>query len=239
MARVVAVTEHSPEQVYSYLRACGECKHVTYLPESGLLDPEGKYRPHIFIIGTDTYSKNAVTIREMPEEYEIFIFGHRRILERYGLNVGLTLPEMVGQRAKLTPVGTYTKALCKKAASDSLFHDLMTWIYKLPSKTHQKPVTNEICKWIYTGEDINVNDMVDRIPVKLKPLQKHELCTILNKPVTNRLRQAFADLRNGVVQTKGQTLVRNDVQTFEYSYIEGNIKKTANITDQYVANQGI
>ncbi len=239
MAKVVAVTEQSPEQVFAYLKACGDAKRVTYVPASGVLRPDGKYRKHIFLVGSTLYARNACTIRDLPDRYIVYVFGHRRILERYGLTTMRMLHELEPERAKILPIGTYTKDLIKKAIASSLFHELMTYIYTLPSKTHQKPVTAAICKWIYTGSAMDIHTMLSSKKLALKPKQVHDLTLILNNPVTERLRQAYDDLRTGVCQTVGQAVVKNNVQMFEFSYIRGNVQKAENITDTYVANQGV
>lgn len=239
MGGVIAVTEQSPEQVFAYLTRCGKAKSVTYVPADGVLNPESKYRPHIFVIGSALYSRNAVAIRALSDKHTIYVFGHRNILSYYGLTVGLMLHELEPERAKLSPVGNYLKTLKKQAVASSLFHHLMTFIYKLPSKTHQKPITNAICKWIHDGDPRTPVELVASLPHKMKASQKHELAKILSSPVAARLRQTFEDLRTGAADTVGRAVDMNRVQRFEYSYIAGNIAKTENITDTYVANRGV
>ncbi|MCG4788426.1 hypothetical protein L0N33_24180, partial [Roseburia faecis] len=74
---------------------------------------------------------------------------------------------------------------------------------------HQKPVTNAICKWIYDSSELSAVEIVDLLPVSLKPAQKHELAKILSNPVAERLKQTFADVRSGEAATVGQSVVRN------------------------------
>lgn len=238
MAEVVAVTEQSPEQVFAYLKACGDAERITYLPPGGVLNPEGKYRQHIFIVGSDLYSRNACAIRDLPDEHTVYVFGHRRILEKFGLTSERMLHELEPERAKLIAVGNYTRDLIKAAIASSLFNSLMTYIYTLPSKTHQKPVTSAICKWIYSGSNKTAKALLSDKKLSLSNKHIQALTDILASPVTDRLRQSFEDLRTGECETIGQTVVKNQVQMFEFSYIRGNVLKAANITDTYVANQG-
>lgn len=236
---VVAVTEQSPEQVFAYLQRSGKVSNVTYVPADGILNPEGNYRKVIFVVGTAQYSRNSVAIRELSDDHDIYVFGHRNLLSYYGLTTGRMLHELEPERAKLSPVGSYLKTLKKSVIGESLFHLLMTYIYSLPSKTHQKPVTNAICKWIHDGSDLSPVELIETIGVSLKPAQKHELAKILSNPVAERLKQAFRDVADGTAETVGRAVDKNRVQRFEYSYIEGNIAKTENITDTYVANRGV
>lgn len=239
MANVVAVTEQSPEQVFAYLKACGDAEQITFVPPGGIINPEGRYREHIFVVGSDLYSRNACSIRDLPDEHTVYVFGHRRILDKYGLTSERMLHELEPERAKLIPIGSYTKDLIKGAIASSLFHELMTFIYTLPSKTHQKPVTSAICKWIYSGSSKTSEALLSDKKLMLSRKQIDALVDILSSPVTDRLKQAFEDLRTGVCETDGQTVVKNAIQRFEFTYIRGNVMKTDNITDTYVANQGI
>lgn len=235
---VIAVTQQSPEQVLGWLKKKGEADRVTFVPMNGFLDPSKKYRKYIFIVGAREYSRNAVAIRDMPDHI-VFVFGHSEVLNRYGLTVDLKLDQMQPQKGKLVAVGAYLDDLKARAVDGSLFYTLMTFIYKLPSKTHQKPITNTICRWVYNGGRKSIEREIDALPIKLTAAQKHMLMKILAKPVTDRLCQAFLDINSGACETDGEAVVKHNVQVFEIGYIRGNVEKTANITDTYVANQGV
>ncbi|QYW03163.1 hypothetical protein pEaSNUABM14_00203 [Erwinia phage pEa_SNUABM_14] len=235
---VIAVTRQSPEQVMGWLKKKGEAQRVTFVPSNGFLNPAKKYRKYIFIVGSRDYSRNAIAIRDLPEHI-VFVFGHSEVLNRYGLDVDLKLDQLVPQKGKLSPVGAYLDDLKKRAVDGSLFYSLMTFIYKLPSKTHQKPITNTICRWVYGGGRKSIEREIDALPIKMTAVQKHTLMKILAKPVTDRLCQAFLDIHSGACETDGEAVVKHNVQVFEIGYIRGNVEKTANITDTYVANQGV
>lgn len=235
---VIAVTRQSPEQVLGHLTRKGEADRVTFVPLSGVLDPTKKYRKHVFVVGSKEYSRNAVAIRDMVDHI-VYVFGHSEVLRRYGLTVDLPLDQMEPERGRLVPIGAYLDDLKKRAIDGSLFYSLMTFIYTLPSKTHQKPLTATICKWIFNGGRKNIEREIDALPIKLTAIQKHTLMKILAKPVAERLCQAFLDLHSGACETTGEAVVKHNVQVFELGYIRGNVEKTANITDKYVANQGV
>lgn len=235
---VIAVTRQSPEQVLGWLTKKGHADRVTFVPLGGVINPAHKYRKHVFVVGTKEYSRNAIAIRDMPNHI-FYVFGHSESLKRYGLDVDLKLDQMEPQRAKLAPVGAYLDDLKKRAIDGSLFYSLMTYIYTLPSKTHQKPLTATICRWIYNGGRKDIEREIDALPIKLTAMQKHTLMKILAKPVADRLCQAFLDLKAGAVETVGEAVVKHNVQVFEIGYIRGNVEKMANITDTYVANQGV
>lgn len=235
---VIAVTRQSPEQVMGWLKNKKQADRVTFVPIGGTLDPSKKYRKYLFIVGAKEYSRNAVSIRDMPDHI-VYVFGHSESLRRFGLDVDLKLDEMVPQRGKLQPVGQYLDDLKRRAIDGSLFYSLMTYIYTLPSKTHQKPLTATICKWIFNGGRKSIEREIEAMPIKLSAVQKHTLMKILAKPVADRLCQAFLDLHSGACETVGEAVVKHNVQVFEIGYIRGNVEKTANITDTYVSNQGV
>ncbi|QZE58764.1 hypothetical protein pEaSNUABM28_00207 [Erwinia phage pEa_SNUABM_28] len=235
---VIAVTRQSPEQVMGWLKKKGHADRVTFVPIGGTIDPSKKYRKYLFVVGAREYSRNAVAIRDMPNHI-VYVFGHSESLKRFGLDVDLKLDEMQPQRGKLQPVGQYLDDLKKRAIDGSLFYSLMTFIYTLPSKTHQKPLTATICKWIFNGGRKNIEREIDAMPIKLTAMQRHTLMKILAKPVADRLCQAFLDLHSGACETAGEAVVKHNVQVFELGYIRGNVEKTANITDTYVSNQGV
>ena len=235
---VIAVTDKSPEQVMAWLIKTGQAQRVTFVPQSGVVNPDAKYRRHIFIIGTREYDRNAVAVRDLPD-HTVYVFGNERLLTYYGLDTNAALDEAEPTRARLAPIGSYLEDLKRKAIANSLLHSLMTFIYTLPSKTHQKPVTNDICKWIYSGDKTTIDELVDNLPIKISGINRHRLVKILAQPVTNRLRQAFVDLRTGKCETNGEAVLRHDVQVFELGYIRGNVEKVENIVDARVGNQGV
>lgn len=236
---VIAVTRQSPEQVLGWLTKKGYADRVTFVPLGGVINPEHKYRKYVFIVGSDEYSRNAVAIRDMPDHI-FYVFGHTEVLRRYGLDVDLKLSEMKPQKGRLQAFGErYVDTLTRRAVDGSLFYHLMTFIYTLPSKTHQKPLTNVICRWIYNGGRKSIEREIDALPIKMTAGQKHTLMKILASPVTDRLCQAFLDINTKAVDTVGEAVVKHNVQIFEIGYITGNVKKTSNITDKYVANQGV
>lgn len=235
---VIAVTQQSPEQVYAWLRQEDPDVRVTFCPQGIALDPAKKYRKHIFVVGTKEFDRNAVSIREMHDTI-FFVFGHSTLLAKYGLEVDKPVQEIEPVRAKLVPVGSYLKDLKQKAIEGSLFYDLMTFIYTLPSKTHQKPITHAICKWIYEGCVTDIQEDIGDLDLRLSPANMSKLIAILEKPVTYRLRDSFIDLKAGVCTTLGQAVIKHRVQVFELGYIKGNIDKVSNVTDELVANQGV
>lgn len=235
---VVAVTQQSPEQVFAWLKQEDPDVRVTYCPQGIALDPDKKYRKHIFVIGTKEFDRNAVSIRQMPQHI-FFVFGHSVLLEKYGLEVDKRVQDIEPIRPKVVPVGSYLKDLKQRAIEGSLFYDLMTFIYTMPSKTHQKPITSLICKWIYTGCKTDIREDIEALELRISNSNMAKLISILEKPVTYRLRDAFIDLNKGVCSTMGQAVIKHRVQVFELGYIKGNVEKIANVTDELVANQGI
>lgn len=235
---VVAVTKQSPEQVFAWLRSEDPDVRVTYCPPGAVLDPTKKYRKHIFVIGTKEFDRNAVSIREMHQNI-FFVFGHSVLLEKYGLEVDKNVSELEPVRSKLVPIGSYLKDLKQRAIEGSLFYSLMTFIYTMPSKTHQKPITSVICKWIYSGCNEDIRELLTALELKINNSTMAKLISILEKPVTYRLRDAFRDMESGVCHTMGEAVIKHRVQIFELGYIKGNVTKISNVTDEHVSNLGI
>lgn len=234
---VIAVTNKSPEQVMAWLVGKG-VNRVTFLPQSGYLDPNGKYRRHIFIVGTREYDRNAAAIRDLVD-HTVYVFGNANMLRHYGLDTDTELEDAEPTRARMTPIGSYLEELKHKAIANSLLHSLMTFIYTLPSKTHQKPVTSAICQWIFNGGKESVEQVVDSLPIRISGINRHRLIKILAQPVTARLCAAFRDIHSGKCETVGEAVLRYDLQVFELGYIRGNVEKTDNIVDARVGNQGV
>ncbi|WOL24440.1 hypothetical protein fHeYen902_094c [Yersinia phage fHe-Yen9-02] len=236
---VIAITRHSPEQVYAWLKSKRKNPQITFVPLGGFLDPSKKYRKNIFIVGTREFDRNVVAIRNMPL-YNVFVFGHTESLERYGLEVDRELGTVAPIKPKAVPIGSYLDDLIAQSIEGSLFHELMTYIYKLPSKTHQKPITSIICHWIYEGgTEMELEANFDKLSIRITAAHRENLLRILRKPVCSRLRAAFRDLRLGMCETMGQAVVKHRVQIFELGYIKGNVEKVDNATDKYVGNQGV
>lgn len=241
---VIAITNHSPEQVMALLRKDDPEIQVTFPPLKSFLDPDRQKHYHntIFIVGTKEYDRNALAIRAMPNKL-VFVFGNNSMLKYYGLESCSDLKKFVSNaRPRLAPVGSYLNDLISLTIEGSLFHKLMTYIYTLPSKTHQKPLTHLVCAWIQSGKPLSdLDDMLDELSSKIKISTKlrENIKGHMRKPVTARLRAAFNDLRDGKCITLGEASVRHDVQCFELSYIHGNLTKAANITDKYVGNHGV
>lgn len=241
---VTAITQHSPEQVMAYLLKHDKKARVTFLPPRAFLDPDrrDKYHENIFIVSASEYDRNSAAVRDMPEKH-VFVFGNERLLRYYGLIGRETIADCVPiHKARMTPVGSYLSDLIAHTIEGSLFHKLMTYIYTLPSKTHQKPITHLVCEWLYEGKTLSdYDDMMIALSKSVKiPAKAHTIIRRqLSKPVASRLQQAFADLRKGKCATVGQAAIKHNVQPFELSYVMGNLEKTSNVTDKYVGNHGI
>lgn len=235
---VIAVYDKSPEQVFAWLRAKNPNVKVEFLPAQHRVDPDGIYKKIIFLAGAADFSANTVSIRNMPK-HTFYVFGHKDILQEYGLPE-IDFREQQAVRPRAVPITTVTKKLVKESIKGTLFYPLMTFLYTLPSKTHQKPLTHAVCQWLMDGgTEQDLKDALAKLGLKLKEADREQFFKIVNLPVVGRIQQAFKELRTGKCLNDGQAVLQHKVQAFELGFVRGTLQRAQNLTDTYAANQGL
>lgn len=234
----IAVYDKSPEQVYAWLKSMNSNAAVEYLPAKHRIDPEATYKKIIFIVGAADFSANTVAVRNMPK-HTFYVFGHKDILKEYGLKAG-DFREKEPVRPRAVPLTTITKRLIKASIKGTLFYPLMTFLYTLPSKTHQKPLTHAVCQWLMDGGTLpNLETNLNKLGLKMKPKDLEQFFIIMQLPVVERIQTAFKELRSGKCLNDGQAVIFHNVQAFELGFVRGTLQRAQNLTDTYAANQGL
>ena len=160
--------------------------------------------------------------------------GDLLALSRYNIPVS-TLRDQQDCIPRIVPKKSLTKSLLDHAVEGSVFGDLMTHIYTLPSKHVQRPVTDLCCQ--YLNSNIDWPRFEKEITGKIqRESPRLVLLKIMQRPIADLLRTALLSVKEGMsIEESAQ---HHGVQLFEISYVLGNINKKENCTDKYVQNQG-
>lgn len=240
--RVFPVVNHSPAQLMAKLIDIhGENFVPTIIPVGKRMHRDKNYRPVVFMLSADDMVRNLTACRKL--DHDFYVFGTMAIFRYYKLTPidaeGRLNLYAEPQRPRPIPTSNYIEDLIRVSRVGSLFDDLMTFIYKLPSKTHQRPVTNTCCMWLYEGGDMDkLFSMLRDLPIKIKQSTFLELQQIMSKEVVGRIQQALKAYRAEPKLGLAQYSIIHKVQQFELSYVVGNVEKSDKLIDTYVANQG-
>ena len=241
--RVFPVSQHTPGQVLSKLiKERGEDFVPTVVPIGKRLTLEGRYRDVIFLLSSEDFARNVTATRKL--DHDFYVFGTPSVFRQYNLRPidenGVLNMDAAPQRPRPAPRSTYVDELIELSKAGSLFDDLMTAIYSLPSKTHQRPVTRVCCLWLYNGGDSDdLVSMLKAIPdIKVKQSHIDLMVHTMQKPITRSLQKALAAYRSNPALGVSHYSVVYGVQKFEMSYVVGNVEKKDTLIDKYVANQG-
>lgn len=241
--RVFPISQHTPGQVLGALmKQYGQDFVPTILPVGKRLTLEGKYREVIFIMSSEDFCRNVTATRKL--DHDFYVFGTPSIFRQYNLrpideNGELDL-NVSPQRPRPAPRSTYVDELIELSKAGSLFDDLMTAIYSLPSKTHQRPITRVCCLWLYKGGTLDdLAAMLKALPeIKVKQSQIDLMVHTMQKPITRSLQKALSAYQVNPALGVSHYAVVYGVQKFEMSYVIGNVEKKDALIDKMVANQG-
>ncbi len=218
--------DESPERVVSMLRKKG----ITPTLYMGGRLPK---TDNIVFLTFEQYERHNLECRRSYRTYHVC--ADKMALARYGITVS-TLYDQETCIPRLLPKRSLTKSLINKAIKGSVFGDLMTHIYTLPSKSVQRPVTDLCCR--YLNSMLDWQQFEKQIGHKItRESPRLILLKILKRPIADQLRNALADVSTGT--DIEEAAKKHGVQLFEITYVLGNINKKENCTDKYVQNQGL
>lgn len=111
----------------------------------------------------------------------------------------------------------YLKLLSDRIKVGSLLNPLMTFLYTLPSSTHQTPVKNIVALYLYHClSDSKLDQMLSNLDVPITSRMRTRLYEILESDAGCNYREAFKSYgRLGLEKTCQQ----NSVNSYEISYI--------------------
>jgi hypothetical protein len=223
---VIVGYDSSPERVVAMLRKKG-------LKPVLVVGPKLPPNDNCVFLTFEQFERHNIECRRSYKVYHVC--ADPLALDRYNIPVS-TLQVQTDCIPRIVPKKTITKALLTKAQEGSVFSDLMTHIYTLPSKHVQRPVTDLCCQ--YLNSNIDWATFEKEIGIKIqRESPRLVLLKIMQRPIADTLRLALTAVKDGMsIELSSQV---HEVQLFEISYVLGNINKKENCTDKYVQNQGV
>lgn len=135
--------------------------------------------------------------------------------------------ELVPKKSKIRKTvarsqNKFVDSMIELTHSQSVFNDLMTFIYKLPAKTHQKPIKVVCCRWLRSNASENVlRKRLSELRATINISEKVEdtIVKLLNVPAAERMRKAFVENPNINPMDVAEIAEKYDIHSFELSYI--------------------
>ena len=156
---IFAFENFGPEQILARLQH-ERRKGIEFLLPACVPQPSAR---HVIVFDFNDFIHNAALFR--AARYRVYVFAHPQELARWGLkpiDVGyesiLDVDFESGQRNASRPkFESIGQRVLQKVQARSVFGDLMSAIYDLPSKSGQSPATSAVCKWLTTDEPLSGN----------------------------------------------------------------------------------
>lgn len=142
-------------------------------------------------------------------------------------------------------INNYVKEVVHRVKQGSFLTPFMTFIYRLPYATHQKPVKNLFINWLfYSGYSKDIyralNFLQNHNPVfKLSNRIMEALTNALSLPNIREYARAFRDLRNDLSLPYTELVQRYKVDMYELNYmvsIVNSERDMIKVTSQIDAN---
>lgn len=103
----------------------------------------------------------------------------------------------------------------------SLLNPLMSFIYTLPNGTHQKPLKEIVCSWIYNNDTVKSLERTLKSKENSMPLsakQKQRIIELMSSDIANKYKNAIVAYRASEV--KDEDLLKRLVSEYEVSAYE-------------------
>lgn len=116
----------------------------------------------------------------------------------------------------------FVESMIELTHDQSVFNDLMTFIYKLPAKTHQKPIKIVCCQWLKSTSSESVlrkRLSALRRTINISENVEDTIVRLLSIPAAERIRKAFAENPNIGPTDVVEIAEKYAVHSFELSYI--------------------
>lgn len=249
------VSNHSPEQALHFLvrrSIVADTSAVAIVPAGTLLATDKKpSRKIIFILSISDFNRNLKTLNSASYQHtQVFLFASPlRVaelsnttaldFEPHPANQGLGWLlkkefNLAALKARLRqPVlevsrqsTKYLTLLTDTAKQGSLLNPLMTFIYTLPSSTHQTPVKEAVVDYLYKGSSFEaLESLLDSIKgIIVSDRIRDRLKAILQAEEGLNIRKAFKEYRAAKKIGKvipWPTLARNHgVADYELRYLK-------------------
>ena len=241
---ILGFVEAGPEQIVALLTKCHgvPASAIRVVAAGETLDSNVRQKHIVFMVFQD-FEPHLCWLRN--SRHMVYVFSTQFNLKRYKIgpiDVGVPVRD-IDFTTVTTPVvspspKTEIDKLLHRVQQSSLWGDLMSIIYDLPSKSLQKPVTTLCCQYLVGQNDRAWFERELRLICKRPHLQPvvQQVCDQIDRPVTCRLRTALAQVAVGTsTELAAQA---NDVQEYEICYVLGNLAKKSGIVDDMVQNVG-
>lgn len=242
---LVPFTTFGPEQVLGALNK-KKMKGVHFMGRGGV--PTLRGIEHLVVFSFLDVESNMPMLRMAAKRCNVYVFGTVFDMDRWGLKpvdecldsiMDFNFKKPPEQRPKRKPSDNMCEYVLDHVRKHSLFGELMSVIYKLPSKASQPAATTLCCKWLVS------KDSIEQLAEDLKTATKRrdeirlEILKVMQAPIALRLRKALTEV-NGIDDSEHVTAVAraNKVPAYEISYVMGHLNKKLSAIDKYVANVG-
>lgn len=245
--RNYGVCNHSPDYMFMWLKKVFglETKDISIVPEGNMLPvkPSNKKRIYLFL-SHKTFRLNLDRVNSKHYTKAVgMLFSNPLVLHSYPEIIPIDFEESSSvhidafllkepdkSKMSLEPSSTLivrertdylAKVLDKVCSFNSLLTPLMTFLYTLPNSTHQKPVKEIICTWLYNGgsyEDLEntLNSRKGELPLSAK--HHARIRNILDSETAHKYKQALQVV--SVYEDDSKVPYREIVSSFNVSKYE-------------------
>ena len=254
MSNVFGIANHSPDRVIEVLGKMGviaKPSAVTILPEGSNLKSAPKhkiilmlsvrdlmrnlravngqdFKDHKFVVFDSPMQLGDVT-GVLPIDYapdpQHRAHGYMMMpLKRSSLSV-LSKPTKKTSVPIKRDGEEFVMRLINTVTKGSLLNPLMTFIYTLPSSTHQGPIKKTVAKWLYSGKPIsNLFEELDALKeIQVTPRIKERFRDLLDTEIGRNFQAAFSDYRKALRVNRevsvGPICKQNQVDPYEVRYL--------------------
>lgn len=259
----IGVSNHSPEQVAIFLRkkkVIADVSDIHIVPVgTKLTQKKRSSKNHIFLVNISDFLRNAEILNSNRYDGKaVFIFSSairlNELVDIYAWDYE-ALPDKPGFRMFKLELSRYRQAIKKdvntvrrnsdkyltvltdKIKAGSLLTPLMTFIYTLPSATHQAPIKRAIADYLYNGKSFKALEKeFDKLDLSLSSKARDKLKEILLSEVGENYRSAFREIRQSKEDGKAKPIQRicrtHGTSDYEINYIR-SIVEDSKISAKY------
>lgn len=241
--RLFGLIRHSPDELIVELLKINKRPYYFFLPFGSVLPLDGVKEKIILMPNMTDFKRTYRALNtEAYKNKDVFVFGSELSLSEYtnitlldatynsvtdiepDENIDLekykSKPKHIGDIVRTQ--GIYVNTLIDASLQNSVFNNLMTFIYTLPAKTHQKPITVVSCAYLRNNLSIRqFNNSLDKLrkEISITPRVSERLTEILTTPQAVRMRSAFEDLPAYDRELIEDVALKHNVYSFELSYV--------------------
>lgn len=241
--RVYGVCNHSPDYVYVWLKKQFKIDSIQILAEAELLGDKPTKKV-IFFLTHLSLRRNLPKINSKPYDNCVgVVFSNPVDISTYSgvepldfslskdihidafiledLCIARFIVEKSTVKIERNKINYLDLIMQHVRSFDSLLNPLMTFIYTLPSFTHQKPIKEILCRWLYSSES---NDDLEKtlsdksVSIPLTEKQRARLRDIMNSELSSKYKRALNKYKKSKV--KDEKLIKELVDEFNVSAYE-------------------